>query len=64
MIGRIMGRLVGDVVITRDEIDGLMADLLVSHDAPTCPTRFSEWLATNAESLGRVYANELKRHFR
>lgn len=62
-IGRMLGRLVGDVVITRDEIDGLMGDLLVSHDRPTCPTRFSAWLSENADSLGRRYANELKRHF-
>ncbi len=63
-IGRLIGRFVGDVVITRDEIDGLMADLLVSHDPPTCSTRFSDWLRRHACDLGAAYASELSRHYR
>lgn len=60
-VAKLSGLLVSDVVITREEIDGLMAGLLVSHDPPTCPTRFSEWLTEHARELGREYASELAR---
>lgn len=59
-----VGRFVGDVVLTRDEIAGLMANLLVSQQPPTGHTRLSEWLAQNAAHLGTRYASELARHFR
>jgi len=62
--GKALGLLVGDVVITRDEIQGLMANLLVSEKTPTCPTRFSEWLKENAGELGVHYLSELQRHYR
>jgi NADH dehydrogenase len=61
---RSLGRVVGDVVITGDEIAGLMANLLVSDDPPTCPTRFSEWLTEHGGELGVRYASELERHYR
>lgn len=53
-----------DVVLTWQEIEGLMADLLASKDPPTCPTRLSEWLAREAASVGRRYASEVGRHYR
>lgn len=61
---RVLGRLVGDVVLTRDEIEGLMAGLLVSAEPPTGQTRLSDWLEENADGLGRHYASELERHYR
>jgi len=61
---RVVGRLVGDVLLTREEIDGLMADLLVSGGAPTGATRLSDWLRANAATVGRRYASELARHYR
>jgi uncharacterized protein YbjT (DUF2867 family) len=60
---RVVGPIVGDVVLTRDEIDGLMADLLVSKQPATGWTRFSAWLAENASVLGTRYASELGRHY-
>jgi NADH dehydrogenase len=63
-VGGLLGRLLGDVVITKDEVDGLMADLLISHAPPTCPTRLTEWLACHGDDLGRRYASELARHYR
>ncbi len=30
----ILGRLMGDVMLTADELRGLAADLLISHDPP------------------------------
>ncbi|OGP55772.1 MAG: epimerase [Deltaproteobacteria bacterium RBG_13_61_14] len=56
--------LLRDVLITRDEIGGLIAGLLVSRNNPTCPTRFSPWLRDHVHELGRGYASELLRHYR
>jgi uncharacterized protein YbjT (DUF2867 family) len=63
-VGKLLGGMVGDVLITPEEIEGLMAGLLVSHRPPTCPTRFANWLSGHADDLGREYASELKRHYR
>jgi uncharacterized protein YbjT (DUF2867 family) len=60
---RALGLLVGDVVLTGDEIRGLMAGLLISHEPPLGQIAFSRWLAEHATSVGRAYANELQRHF-
>ncbi|HEX9245273.1 MAG TPA: NAD(P)H-binding protein [bacterium] len=58
------GLVVGDVVLTRDEMAGLMAELLVSSGPPRGRTRFADWLDQSADALGRTYASELDRHFR
>jgi uncharacterized protein YbjT (DUF2867 family) len=60
---RALGVLVADVVLTPDEIKGLMAGLLVSHSPALGRIPFSGWLAENSSSLGDAYANELNRHF-
>src|SRR2546428_3955252 len=61
---RVAGRLVRDVVLTRDELRGLMAGLLVSNGPPTGRRRLSEWLGPDRGVLGRKYANELGRKYR
>ena len=60
----VIGLLIRDVVLTRDEVDGLMSDLLVSDAPPTGTTRFADWLTHNADDLGRNYQSELARNFR
>jgi len=60
---RVLGLLVGDVVLTSDEITGLMNGLLVSHAPPRGQIRFSHWLRQYAATIGGTYANELQRHF-
>lgn len=60
---RAVGLLVRDVVLTADEIAGLMAGLLVSHDPPLGRIAFSQWLDEHKASIGQSYANELHRHF-
>lgn len=60
----LIGVLVRDVVLTRDEVDGLMAGLLTSDTPPTGATRFGGWLEENADCLGRRYTSELQRNFR
>jgi uncharacterized protein YbjT (DUF2867 family) len=59
-----LGVVVRDVVLTADEIRGLTAGLLVSHQPAVGQVSFREWLQENASTLGREYANELDRHFR
>jgi NADH dehydrogenase len=61
LFASIIGRMMGDVTLTRDEVTGLSNDLLVSHRTPTAPQRLSEWLARHADSLGTHYASELAR---
>jgi uncharacterized protein YbjT (DUF2867 family) len=60
---RAVGLLVGDVVLTPDEITGLIGGLLVSHEPPRGQIAFSHWLDQHAISIGSAYANELHRHF-
>lgn len=64
LLTTIINPLIGDILITRDEIRELMRDRLVSCGQPTCKTRFSEWLKEHAENIGKEYASELKRHFK
>ena len=63
LFSRFIGYALGDVTLTRDEIDGLMASLLISHGPPTCPTALSSWLQSNAELVGRTYTSELAKRF-
>ncbi|MCL4206214.1 MAG: NAD(P)H-binding protein [Pirellulaceae bacterium] len=60
-VGRVLGMLVGDVVVTKDEIDGLMNDLLYVDSPPTGNTMLTEWVKEHADSLGRSYTSELAR---
>ena len=64
LCAQMIGLLVNDVVLTREEVDGLMANLLVSKRPPPGKTRLSEWLRQNADKVGVRYASELGRHFR
>ena len=60
-VGVALGPLLGDVVITRDEIRGLMDGLLFVDAPPAGPTRLTEWAAAHRDQLGRRYASELAR---
>jgi hypothetical protein len=61
---RVGNAAVRDVVVTRDELDGLSRSLLTSSMPPKGGDRFSEWLRDNAGALGRRYESELRRNFR
>jgi nucleoside-diphosphate-sugar epimerase len=63
-LARALGLAVRDVVLTADEIRGLTAGLLVSHQPALGHISFIEWLKEEGPALGRAYANELGRHFR
>ena len=60
----VIGLLMRDTVLTRDEIDGLMSGLLTSDAPPIGTTRLNDWLTNNADNLGRNYQSELQRNFR
>lgn len=55
------GKVVHDVIITRDEIKGLMAGLLCTDSPPVGKIRLSAWAREHADSLGEHYASELAR---
>lgn len=59
--GKMMGFFVKDVMITRDEIKGLMREMLYVDASPTGTTILTEWAKENADSLGRNYTSELLR---
>ena len=61
LLGWIVGRVVHDVVVTREEIEGLMADLLYVDAPPAGPTRLTDWVRKHADTLGRKYTSELAR---
>ena len=54
---------VRDVILTPEEVDGLMAGLLVSKEPPLCKTGLGDWLEENKKAVGAKYASEVKRHF-
>lgn len=54
---------VGDVMLTPEEVDGLMANLLISKEPPLCKTSLRDWLEENKDSVGKRYTSELARHF-
>jgi NADH dehydrogenase len=60
-VGAVLGKIVGDVIITREEIEGLMADLLYVDSPPAGDTKLTEWARAHADTLGRRYASELAR---
>jgi NADH dehydrogenase len=62
-LSKIVGFLIRDVMLTRDEVKGLMDNLLISDNPPTGRTRLSEWLEENVDAVGREYAYELKKRY-
>ncbi len=62
--GQTIGFFVDDVIITREEIEGLMANLLYV-DSPLTSfaggTKLTDWVKDHAATLGRRYTSELAR---
>jgi uncharacterized protein YbjT (DUF2867 family) len=65
-LAKLIEPLLGDVLITRDEVAGLMADLLISQNAlqGTGQTHLGIWLADHAATVGKRYASEIARHYK
>lgn len=62
-VAKLAGLLLRDVVVTRDELDGLRAGLLVSNEPPRGTDRIGPWLEEHGAALGRSYTSELARNF-
>ncbi len=58
---RLLGRFLHDVIITRDEIRGLMENRLYVDAPPLGKTRLTDWIQEHRESLGLHYTSELAR---
>lgn len=61
IVASIVGKIIGDVLTTREEIEALMAGLLYVDCLPAGKTKVTNWIKENAESLGKHYARELAR---
>jgi len=59
--GKLMGVFMRDTFITREEIRGLMDELLYVSTPPTGKTLLTTWMQKNAATLGLRYASELNR---
>lgn len=57
----LVGKMVGDVIITKEEIAGLKADLLYTQSLPAGSTKLTDWAKQNASTLGFHYSSELAR---
>ncbi len=61
VLGKMLGWFMRDIFITRDEICGLMSELLHVNTPPTGKTPLTAWMKKNAATLGLRYASELDR---
>lgn len=63
LAAQVMSLFVNDVMLTPEEVDGLMANLLISNEPSRCKTSLKDWLRENQNTVGTQYASELARHF-
>jgi NADH dehydrogenase len=61
---RLIGVVMRDVVLTRNELRELSSSLLVSAAPPLGRISFESWVAANADTLGRRWSSELARNYR
>jgi NADH dehydrogenase len=60
LVGKIVGIILQDRVITKAEIRGLMQGLMSTDEKPLGTILFSEWVASNGSNLGKKYHNDMK----
>ena len=63
LAAQLLSQFVGDVILTPEEVKGLMANLLVSKEPARGKTAFKDWLEANKATVGTRYASEIKRHY-
>ncbi|MCE5277655.1 MAG: NAD(P)H-binding protein [Planctomycetaceae bacterium] len=56
-----MGWILGDPIVTPEEMRGLMDGLLATDSPPAASTRLSDWMRDHAADLGRSYMSERAR---
>ncbi|MFQ5791434.1 MAG: SDR family oxidoreductase [Acidobacteriota bacterium] len=57
----LIGKVVGDVFLTREEITGLMRGLLYTESQPSGRTKLTDWAREHSSELGLRYSSELAR---
>ncbi len=60
-VSKLLNPFVKDVIITREEIQGLMRGLLDSEQPAAGQTKLTQWAQQHRETLGRRYASEVGR---
>jgi NADH dehydrogenase len=63
-LSRILGLVLRDQLLTREEYESMAAGLADSTAPASGDTRLTDWLAEHGAEIGHRYANELDRHFR
>jgi NADH dehydrogenase len=61
---KLLEPFVHDQIVTKDEIDGLMQNLLVSDEPALGRTSLRAWLHENAHQIGNAYHSEVARHYK
>jgi uncharacterized protein YbjT (DUF2867 family) len=56
-----LGLFMRDVVLTWDEVKGLIAGLLSTNSPPLGTTKLTDWMLAHRDTLGRHYMSELAR---
>ncbi len=64
LASQFLSLFLNDVLLTPEEVDGLMGNLLVSHEPARGKIKFSDWLEDNKNALGKKYASEIAKHYR
>ncbi|MCF6365525.1 MAG: NAD-dependent epimerase/dehydratase family protein [Bacteroidales bacterium] len=60
-VAKVISFLKKDVTLTKEEIKGLMQNLLYVETEPTGKVKLTEWIKKNKNTLGKKYASELSR---
>jgi uncharacterized protein YbjT (DUF2867 family) len=63
LLSSVLGLVVHDVLLTRDEYRAMAAGLADVNGPSTGATSVYDWLTEHSDTLGVTYANELTRHF-
>lgn len=63
LAAQFLSLFVDDVILTPEEVDGLMGNLLVSKEPARGKIAFKDWLFENSDIIGKKYASELKKHY-
>jgi uncharacterized protein YbjT (DUF2867 family) len=63
-LAAVLGAALRDVLLTPEEYQAMAAGLATSDAPPAGQTSLMGWISGHGDELGRVYANELDRHYR
>jgi len=63
-LSAVLGTMLRDVLLTPEEYRAMADGLADSRAAATGQASLTDWIARHGDELGRVYANELDRHYR